>query len=174
MSSARPKIAPYPFTTREPQLGIVGAGEYRSLVLADLPGLIEGAHKGVGLGDEFLRHIERTRIIVHMVDVAPLSGPAPAEAYRVIRNELREYSEALARKPEIVVANKMDLTGARKGLNALRRKISAKVIAISAVTGEGLPALREVMFKTIGQPPPEAPRKPGKVPLATKRKGGRG
>ena len=152
VSAARPKIAPYPFTTKEPQLGIVSGGEYRSLVMADLPGLIEGAHKGVGLGDEFLRHIERTRIIVHMIDIAPLGGPKPSDAYRILRNELREYSEELARKPEIVVANKMDLTGARKNLNALRKEIGMDVIAISAVSGQGLPILLKAMFRKLEGP----------------------
>jgi GTP-binding protein len=150
LSAARPKIAPYPFTTKEPQLGIVAGPDYRRLVMADLPGLIEGAHRGVGLGDEFLRHIERTRIIVHMIDIAPLDGPSPADAYRIIRNELREYSQALFEKPELVVANKMDLTRARRNLNALHKKIGAEVIPISAVTGHGLPKLVQEMFKKLG------------------------
>lgn len=151
LSAARPKIAPYPFTTREPQLGIVAGPDYRRLVMADLPGLIEGAHKGVGLGDEFLRHIERTRLIVHMIDIAPLAGPSPPDAYRIIRNELRQYSQALFEKPEIVVANKMDLTGARKNLNALRKEIGVEVIPISAVTGRGLPTLVKILFEKLGQ-----------------------
>ncbi len=151
LSAARPKIAPYPFTTKEPQLGIVGGPDYRRLVLADLPGLIEGAHKGVGLGDEFLRHIERTRMIVHMIDIAPLDGAKPADAYRTIRNELRQYSASLAEKPEIVVANKMDLTGARRNLSELRRKIGIEVIPVSAVTGRGLKALLAAMFRKIAE-----------------------
>jgi len=149
LSSARPKIAPYPFTTREPQLGIVAGGDYRRLVVADLPGLIEGAHTGVGLGDEFLRHIERTRLIVHMVDIAPLAGPKPAEAYRIIRNELRQYSRALSEKPEVIVANKMDLTGSRKSLTALKKAVGVEVIPISAVTGQGLPVLVEALFQKL-------------------------
>ena len=154
LSAARPKIAPYPFTTKEPQLGIVAGPGYRRLVMADLPGLLEGAHRGVGLGDEFLRHIERTRIIVHMIDIAPLGGPKPADAYRVIRNELREYSQALFEKPELVVANKMDLTGARRHLTALEKAIGVPVIAISAVTGLGLPKLVEAMFRKLGDVTP--------------------
>jgi GTP-binding protein len=149
LSAARPKIAPYPFTTKEPQLGIVAGPEYKRLVMADLPGLIEVAHKGAGLGDEFLRHIERTRIIVHMIDIVPLGGPEPAEAYRIIRNELREYSQALFEKPEIVVANKMDLTGARKNLNALRKELGIDVAPISAVTGRGLRTLVAAMFEKL-------------------------
>ena len=151
ISKARPKIAPYPFTTISPYLGIVRAGEYESFVMADLPGLIEGAHEGAGLGDEFLRHIERTRIIVHMIDIAPPAGPEPHKAYRIIRKELAEYSRSLAEKREIVVANKMDLPGAEENLARLREKIDAEVIGISAATGKGIKDLMRkilVMLKT--------------------------
>ncbi|MCJ7543087.1 MAG: GTPase ObgE, partial [Phycisphaerae bacterium] len=112
LSAARPKIAAYPFTTLSPCLGIVEAPGHQRFVLADIPGLIEGAHSGTGLGDAFLRHVERTRVLVHMVDICPISGSDPAEDYRAIRRELASYSPALATKSEIVVANKMDLTGA--------------------------------------------------------------
>ena len=112
VSAAHPKIAAYPFTTLEPQLGIADMGDARPLVIADLPGLIEGAHAGHGLGDEFLRHIERTRVICHVVDMAPLAGPDPVAAYRTIRKELRLYSRELARKRHVIAANKMDLTDA--------------------------------------------------------------
>jgi len=138
VSKARPKIAAYPFTTLSPYLGIVKAGEYESFVMADIPGLIEGAHEGAGLGTEFLRHIERTRIIVHMIDIAPTAGPTPLKAYRVIRKELAAYSGALAGKQEIVVANKMDLPGAEKNLAHLREKLDVPVIGISAATGQGI------------------------------------
>ncbi len=140
ISSARPKIADYPFTTLSPVPGLVSLGEYRSCVVADIPGLIEGAHQGHGLGDEFLRHVERTRALVHVIDVAPLSGPAPAEAYRVIRRELEAYGLGLAGKPEIVAANKMDLPEAGDGLAALRRELppDKEIWPISAVTGAGL------------------------------------
>jgi GTP-binding protein len=120
VSRARPKIADYPFTTLEPQLGIVELSNYRRFVLADIPGLIEGAHEGVGLGDDFLRHIERTRVIVHLIDVHPLPGqPSPAAAYTIIRNELQKYSQALADKPELVVANKIDLAPTLEAVQAL-------------------------------------------------------
>jgi len=149
LSAARPKIARYPFTTLEPYLGIVRAGDYDRFVMADIPGLIEGAHQGVGLGDEFLRHIERTRVILHLVDVVPFTGQTPVEAYRTVRKELRAYSPALARKPEIVVANKMDLTGSEERLAELRRKIRKKVWPISAATGQGLRELVGAVFKLL-------------------------
>ena len=114
LTNARPKIAAYPFTTLDPQLGILDLPGYRRLVLADIPGLIEGAHEGVGLGDAFLRHIERTRVIVHLVDLCPPEGsPTPLEAYRILRRELEKYSPVLAEREEILVGNKLDLTGAR-------------------------------------------------------------
>ncbi|RKY27701.1 MAG: GTPase ObgE [Planctomycetota bacterium] len=138
LSRARPKIGAYPFTTRYPYLGIVSAGEYDTFVMADIPGLIEGAHEGAGLGDEFLRHIERTRIILHMIDIAPQGGPPPQEAYETIRGELADYSAELAQKPEIVVANKMDLPGSEEALAGLREGTGLDVLGISAITGRGL------------------------------------
>lgn len=150
MSRARPKIADYPFTTLEPQLGIVELTGYRRFVMADIPGLIEGAHEGVGLGDEFLRHIERTRVIVHLIDVHPLPGqPTPAEAYRVIRNELQKYSQKLADKPELVVANKIDLAPDLDAVEALRHELGCEVLAISGVTGAGIEALGERLWGMI-------------------------
>ncbi|HOJ54736.1 MAG TPA: GTPase ObgE [Phycisphaerae bacterium] len=160
VSKARPKIADYPFTTLEPQLGIVDLSRYRRFVMADIPGLIEGAHEGVGLGDDFLRHIERTRIIVHIVDVHPLPGqPTPAEAYRIIRNELRKYSEKLAEKPELVVANKIDLAPDRSAVEELAASIGQEVVAISGVTGAGLSDLVErvwIMVEESRKQPVEA------------------
>ena len=149
VSDAHPRIADYPFTTLKPQLGIVELDGYRRIVLADLPGLIEGAHKGDGLGDEFLRHIERTRIICHVVDIAPLSGPAPAEAYQLIRNELDMYSHELAGKRHVIAANKMDLTDARASLRTLQEAVEATVFPISAVTGDGLQELMAGLAKEI-------------------------
>jgi len=142
LSRAHPKIAAYPFTTLHPCLGIVELPGFRRFVMADLPGLIEGAHEGAGLGDTFLRHVERTRILVHMLDVCPVEGD-PAESYRAIRHELGEYSVALAAKAEIVVANKMDLTGADEALASLREELGCEVTGISAVTGKGLEPLTE-------------------------------
>ncbi len=151
LSAARPKIADYPFTTLEPQLGIVDLSGFRRFVMADIPGLIEGAHKGQGLGDDFLRHIERTRVIVHLIDVHPLDGdPTPAEAYRIIRNELQQYSELLAAKPELVVANKIDQADNLDAVDELRSALPGVPIkAISGVTGAGLTVLAERLWDMI-------------------------
>jgi GTP-binding protein len=142
-TAARPKIADYPFTTIQPYLGIVELSDYRRFVMADIPGLIEGSHLGHGMGDEFLRHIERTRLIVHVIDMAPLSGPSPAEAYRIVRGELAAYSAALVERPHLIAANKMDLPEAAAGLEAFRREVDGEVFPISAVTGQGVEALLE-------------------------------
>ncbi len=168
LSRARPKIADYPFTTLEPQLGIVELPGYRRFVMADLPGLIEGAHEGVGLGDDFLRHIERTRVIVHLIDAHPIDKqPAPVEAYCVIRNELQEYSQKLADKPELVAANKIDLSDTLAAVEELRESLrhedipgragingggggrGREVLAISGVTGAGLEVLGERLWEMI-------------------------
>ena len=148
LSAARPKIAAYPFTTLTPCLGIVELSGYRRFVIADIPGLIEGAHEGAGLGDAFLRHIERTRILLHMVDICPPAGD-PREAYRTIKAELRQYSPALADKPMIVAANKMDLTGSEEGLRRLADELDVDVIPISAVTGGGLEGLTERIWAVL-------------------------
>src|SRR5256885_1941339 len=110
LSRAQPEIADYPFTTKYPNLGIVAIGGERVFVLADLPGLIEGAHSGVGLGHEFLRHVERTRVLVHLVEPLPSDGPDPLANYHTIRRELELYSAVLARKPEVVAVSKAELT----------------------------------------------------------------
>ena len=141
VSAARPKIADYPFTTLEPNLGIVDLEDARQVVLADIPGLIEGAHAGTGLGDRFLRHVERTRVLLHLVDASPLAALPADEAYRVVRNEIAAYSPRLAEKPELVVATKMDLPGSEAGLAALRKAAQGDVVAISAPTGKNLKAL---------------------------------
>ncbi|KPJ56564.1 MAG: hypothetical protein AMS16_02160, partial [Planctomycetes bacterium DG_58] len=140
MSSAHPKIADYPFTTLQPQLGIVSGPDYVRFVMADIPGLLEGAHEGIGLGDEFLRHIERTRLILHVIDAAPAEGaPTPDEAYRIVRREIAAYSSDLTGRPEIVVANKMDLTGAELSVKTLRAVVgTTELCAVSAVVGTGL------------------------------------
>ncbi len=150
ISAARPKVAAYPFTTLVPSLGIVKGSGYRTLVAADLPGLIEGAHRGRGLGDAFLRHVERTRVLLHLVDVSPDALKPPAEAYRVIRRELESYSPALAAKPEIVAATKVDLAGSRENAEALRREAGA-VHAVSAATGEGVGALLREVFRVLAR-----------------------
>jgi len=146
ISAARPKIADYPFTTIVPNLGIIRGKDYRDLVVADLPGIIEGAHEGKGLGDRFLKHIERTRLIVHLVDMSPEALKPALEAYATIRRELESYSPVLAAKPEIVVATKMDATGADKNLKAFKKKVK-NPLAISAVTGQGLKELVRELFR---------------------------
>ncbi len=148
-SKARPKIADYPFTTLEPVLGIVELGGYRRFVMADIPGLIEGAHKGVGLGFDFLRHIERTRLIVHLLDVMPMDGSDAAANYWAIRRELAEYSADLAKKDEVVVANKTDLDPEGAIVKRMREELGREVYAISAVTGEGVKELNEVLWERV-------------------------
>jgi GTPase len=148
ISAARPKIADYPFTTLEPQLGVVSIGEApheESFVVADIPGLIEGAHLGAGLGTQFLRHIERTRILVHLVDVSDASGrPDPAEDFRVILAELKSFGHGLDEKPMIVVASKADIANAQKlkKLETLAKRRKLPFYAISAVSGLGVEKLK--------------------------------
>ena len=149
VSAARPRVADYPFTTLVPSLGIIRGSDYRDLVVADLPGLIEGAHQGKGLGDTFLKHVERTRMIVHLVDVSPDALKPPAEAYAVIRKELESYSRVLAEKPEIVVATKMDVTGSKRRAAAFRKKMKVPVLEVSAATGAGLVALVRELFRAL-------------------------
>ncbi|BCJ86005.1 GTPase ObgE [Effusibacillus dendaii] len=143
VSAAKPKIGAYHFTTISPNLGVVESGDGRSFVLADLPGLIEGAHEGHGLGDQFLRHVERTKVIVHVVDMAAAEGRDPWEDYLKINEELKLYNEKLAERPMIVVANKMDLPGAEEQLAEFRKKLGADtpVYPISGVTKEGVQQL---------------------------------
>jgi len=138
LSRATPEIADYPFTTKHPNLGIVSAGSDVGFVLADLPGLIEGASQGVGLGHEFLRHVDRTRVLVHLVEPLPTDESDPLANYHTIRNELKTYSEHLAAKPEIVCVSKAELTGAAEVREKLEADLGREVFLISAVTGEGL------------------------------------
>lgn len=138
LSRARPEIAPYPFTTKHPNLGRVQLDFDRSLVMADIPGLIEGAHAGVGLGHEFLRHIQRAGILVHVVEPAPFDGTDPLENYRTIRDELGRFDVELTRRPEIVAVTKADLPGAEEARQKLSRELGREVLLVSAVTGQGL------------------------------------
>ncbi|HBJ8620671.1 TPA: GTPase ObgE [Listeria monocytogenes] len=140
VSAARPKIAAYHFTTIVPNLGMVDAGDGRSFVMADLPGLIEGASQGVGLGHQFLRHIERTRVIMHVIDMSGSEGRVPYEDYMAINNELEQYNLRLMERPQIIVANKMDMPDAEENLNEFKTKIAEDipVFPISAVTKTGL------------------------------------
>jgi GTP-binding protein len=141
ISRAHPEIADYPFTTKYPNLGMVSAGEDMSFVVADIPGLIEGAHAGAGLGHEFLKHVERTKVFVHLVEPDPQDQSDPLENYRQIRDELRLYDPSLLDRPEIVVVSKAELPGAQDLAAALQEELDRRVMCISAVTGKGLPAL---------------------------------
>lgn len=160
ISAARPKIASYPFTTLSPVLGVVERAE-ESFVVADIPGLIEGAHQGVGLGFEFLRHIERTRLLIHLVDLSGAEGRDPLTAFRQINMELRSYSKDLADKPQIVAGTKMDLPQSRVNWEHFSKVITAEgfeVFPVSAVTGDGVKALLERTLQLLRNLP-----KPGKM-----------
>ncbi|WP_041977075.1 GTPase ObgE [Pyrinomonas methylaliphatogenes] len=154
ISAARPKIADYPFTTLEPHLGVVDLGDFRTFVVADIPGLIEGAHEGAGLGDRFLRHIERTRLLLHLVDISSFSGRDPVRDYEVINRELAEYSGDLANKPQIVVATKVDALDEPERLERLRTRVLADgrdFHAISAVAGSGVAELVRVVGRKLDE-----------------------
>ena len=156
LSAARPKIADYPFTTLEPNLGVVDAGNDRSFVLADIPGLIEGAHEGHGLGIQFLRHVERTRLLAHLVDVSDFTGRDPGNDFDVILNELAKFSEALAAKPMLVVASKIDACQEASRIETVRARAAERgmpFFAISSVTGEGIEELRFAMAERALAPP---------------------
>ncbi len=141
LSQAHPEIADYPFTTKHPNLGVVHSAGERVFVLADLPGLIEGAHSGVGLGHEFLRHVERTRVLVHLVEPMPLDDSDPVQNYRMVRHELELYRQELAKKPEVVVMSKCELTDSDVIRARMQSELGCAVLAISAVTGQGLAQL---------------------------------
>jgi GTP-binding protein len=150
ISAARPKIADYPFTTLTPNLGVVDLGDYRTFVVADIPGLIEGAHEGHGLGIQFLRHVERTHLLVHLVDPTVQDGRDPLGDWRIINSELREYRAGLEKKPQIVALTKMDTRPEPEHFAPLRkecRKLRIPFLPISAVSGEGVQELTEVIWK---------------------------
>ncbi|MBS3885525.1 MAG: GTPase ObgE [Dethiobacter sp.] len=150
VSAARPKVADYPFTTLSPNLGVVDMAGIEPFVIADIPGLIGGAHEGVGLGHEFLRHVERTRLLIHLVDAASVDGRNPLADYRQINEELRLYDQKLANLVQVVAANKMDLPQAAEGLALLRQELGAEhVMPISAVTGEGVRELLRRVAKLL-------------------------
>ena len=164
ISAARPKIADYPFTTLTPNLGVVTLSDERTFVVADVPGLIAGAHEGHGLGDRFLRHIERTKVVVHLVDVSGASGRDPVDDFDVIRRELQLFNAAVAAKPQIVAANKIDALDDATRLDALQAHVERQGLTffrISGVTGEGVPALLESVWTAVAaareQGPEEAP-----------------
>ena len=162
VSAAKPEIASYHFTTLKPNLGVVSYGEYKSYVMADIPGLIEGAHKGVGLGYDFLKHLERTRLLIHVVDVSGIEGRDPIEDFETINMELKNYDTDLYNLPQIVALNKIDLKEARDNLENVKTNLEDrgyKVFAISAVTGEGIDELKYY----VGQKIEELPKKETKV-----------
>ena len=144
VSSARPEIADYEFTTIVPNLGVVSLKDGRSFVMADLPGLIEGAHQGKGLGLQFLRHIERCRVVLQLVDMSPATGRDPYEEFNIIRNELKEYGFGLEKRPTILLASKMDEEGAEERLKSFKKKVKEDIIPISALTEEGI---EQCLFK---------------------------
>lgn len=144
ISAVRPKIADYPFTTLVPNLGVVGYGEGKSFVVADIPGLIEGAHVGHGLGDKFLRHVTRTSLLIHLIDASAIDVDEPLASWRAVNRELELFDPALADKSQLVVANKIDLPDARERIDLLKQQLPERyrpLLAISAVTGEGVRAL---------------------------------
>jgi GTP-binding protein len=155
VSSARPKIAEYHFTTIVPNLGVVETDDGRSFVMADLPGLIEGAHEGAGLGHQFLRHIERTRVIVHVLDMAATEGRDPYQDYVTINEELKAYNLRLTERPQIIVANKMDMPGAEENLAHFKEQLKEDypVFPISAVTRKGLKDLLYAISDQLEQTP---------------------
>jgi GTP-binding protein len=155
LSRATPEIADYPFTTKHPNLGVVTVGGEQAFVLADLPGLIEGAHEGVGLGHEFLRHVERTRVVVHLVEPLPADGSDPLQNYRVIRRELEMHGRSPANKPEIVAVSKAELTGSDEVRRKLKEELGRPVLAVSAVTGAGLSDLVRAVVSALHELPAE-------------------
>lgn len=148
ISNARPQIAAYPFTTKFPILGLVRS-EDKSFVIADIPGLIKGSSDGKGLGDRFLRHVERTKILIHLIDMAGFEGRDPLEDYKTINKELKNYSPLVAKKKQIIVANKMDISGAKENLKKFKKVVKAKVYQISALKKEGLEELVDAIAKKI-------------------------
>ncbi len=147
ISAARPKIADYPFTTLEPNLGVVGLSGHRTIVVADIPGIIEGAHQGKGLGLRFLQHVERTRVLAYLV---PLDSPDPQAAYQRLRNEVQRYSDALAAKPHVVLLTKRDLLPAGDPVPGLRAPEAAGILTVSSAAGTGLEEVKEYLWKLVG------------------------
>jgi GTP-binding protein len=151
ISAAKPKIADYPFTTLSPNLGVVRVGDFQSFVIADIPGLIEGAHQGIGLGDRFLKHIERSKILVHLVDISQDHDREPTQDIRVINNELIKYNEDLGKKTQIIVGNKLDRASSEKSrsLELYCKKQGDPCFFISALTGQGTKDMVKYIWKTL-------------------------
>ena len=153
VSKSKPKIAAYHFTTLNPNLGVVRSSDGKSFVMADLPGLIEGASEGEGLGDKFLRHIERTKVIAHVIDMAGSEGRNPYEDYLLINKELEAFNEKLMKKPMIIIANKMDLPEAKDNLEEFKKKVNLKVFEVSAATNTGLQAVVDCLASMLEEIP---------------------
>lgn len=151
LSRATPEIADYPFTTKYPNLGVVQVGWDHDFVLADIPGLIEGAHAGVGLGHEFLKHVERTRVLVHLVEPAPMDQTDPIENYFLIREELRKYELSLDSRPEILVVTKSELPDAETLAELLEAEVKKPVLLISSATGQGLDMLKKRILQALNE-----------------------
>jgi GTP-binding protein len=169
ISAAKPKIADYPFTTLEPHLGVVDLGEYRTMVVADIPGLIEGAHEGAGLGDRFLRHVERTKLLLHLVDVSSSSGRDTVSDYETINRELKAYDEGLAMRPQIVVATKIDALDEPERLERLRTAAEREkhpFYAISSATREGVRELVNAASRMLDEIDKRAGEKNAEAPEA--------
>ena len=149
ISTARPKIAPYPFTTRTPVLGVVSVGRNGSFVACDIPGLIEGAHEGRGLGMQFLRHIERTRLLVHVIDMAAVDGRDPVTSFRQLNEELAAYAPSVSQCPQLVAANKMDLPEAQEHVKRFQAQTGVSAVPISCVTGMGVRELVQVVWQRL-------------------------
>ena len=148
ISGARPEIAAYPFTTKFPVLGVVRRGD-KTFVVADIPGLIKGSAEGKGLGDRFLRHIERTKILIHMVDMSGFEGRKPLDDYKTINQELKNYNTAVSKKIQVIAANKMDLEGAKANLKEFKKAVKKKIYPISALKREGLEELIDAVAKKL-------------------------
>jgi GTPase len=169
ISRAHPEIADYPFTTKYPNLGTVMVAD-RTFVVADIPGLIEGASTGHGLGHEFLRHVERTTLLVHLIEALPIDESDPVQNYRTIRNELAKYSPALAERPELPVVTKMDVTGAQESRTRIAAELEHEVLAISAVTGQGIPQLLHRIIELLAEqtePKTERPSATTDIPFVS-------
>jgi GTP-binding protein len=165
ISSARPRVGDYPFTTLTPVLGVVEADD-RTFVAADIPGIIEGAHEGAGLGLRFLRHVERTRVLLQVVDASGTSGREPSDDLRLARDEVRSWDLAMLERPQLVAASKRDVVGAEDplpGLQATAAELGLRVVPVSAVTGEGLDHLKRALLELLAQAPVSA------APLEEKR-----
>jgi len=155
VSEAHPKVASYPFTTLNPIVGTVVFEDYTRLKIADIPGLIDGAHRGVGLGHDFLRHVERSRFLVYVVDMAGVDGRTPWHDYEALRNELTLHDKELGTRPSLVVANKMDLDEARDNVAAFREKTGLDLLEVSALSGEGIDGLKSALHGLVaGEQPP--------------------